>query len=75
MKGIVGLSGATFTQIYHAVYGNSASGSAGVILILLLPLLPSAVSLIVMFTACPKKETTEKTELKRFYHFIYITLR
>jgi hypothetical protein len=72
LKGFVGLSGAIFTQIYHAVYGNSASGSAGVIL--LLGYLPSAVSLIVMFIVRPTKETTEKDELKRFYHFLYIAL-
>lgn len=72
LKGFVGLSGAMFTQIYHAVYGNSASGSAGVIL--LLGWLPSALSLIVMFIVRPTKETTEKNELKRFYHFLYIAL-
>jgi hypothetical protein len=72
LKGFVGLSGAIFTQIYHAVYGNSASGSAGVIL--LLGWLPSAVSLIVMFIVRPTKEITEKNELKRFYQFLYIAV-
>lgn len=72
LKGFVGLSGAIFTQIYYAIYGSSASGSAGVIL--LLGYLPSAVSLIVMFIVRPTKVTTEKNELKRFYHFLYIAL-
>lgn len=72
LKGFAGLSGAIFTQIYHAVYGNSASGSAGVIL--LLGCLPTAVSLIVMFIVRPTTEVTEENELKRFYHFLYIGL-
>jgi len=72
LKGFVGLSGAIFTQIYHAVYGNSASGSAGVIL--LLGYLPSVVSLIAMFIVRPTKETAKKNEVKRFYHFLYIAL-
>lgn len=72
LKGFVGLSGAIFTQIYHAEYGNSASGSVGVIL--LLGWLPTVVSLIFMFIVRPTKETTEKKELKQFYHFLYIAL-
>ena len=54
----MGLSGAVFSQIYHAVYGNRASGFAGVIL--LLGLLPSAVSLVVMFIVRTIKEAIEK---------------
>lgn len=72
LKGFLGLSGAIFTQIYYAVYGSSANDSAGAIL--LIGYLPSAVCLIVMFTVRPSKENTEKNELLRFYHFLYITL-
>jgi len=68
----VGLSGAIFTQIYYAIYGNSASESAG--LILLLGYLPSVVFLIVMLIVRPRKETMERNEVKRFYHFLYIAL-
>lgn len=72
LKGFVGLSGAIFTQIYYAIYGNSASELVG--LILLLGYLPSAVFLIVMLIVRPTKETTERNEVKRFYHFLYIAL-
>jgi hypothetical protein len=56
LKGFVDLSGVMFTQIYHAVYGNSSSGSFGVNF--LLRWFPSEVSLIFMFIVCPTKETT-----------------
>ncbi|GLJ25153.1 hypothetical protein SUGI_0481060 [Cryptomeria japonica] len=69
LKGFVGLSGAIFTQIYHAIYGQNNTG-----VILLLGVLPSAVSLAVMLIVRPTKVTTEKKELKRFFNFLYIAL-
>ncbi|GLJ25155.1 hypothetical protein SUGI_0481120 [Cryptomeria japonica] len=69
LKGFLGLSGAIFTQIYHAVYGQDDKG-----IILLLAVLPSAVSLLLMFIVRPTKTVTEKNELKRFYSFLYIAL-
>ncbi|KAH9308244.1 hypothetical protein KI387_036155 [Taxus chinensis] len=69
LKGFVGLSGAIFTQIYHAIYGNDDRG-----VILLLGVLPSAVTLLVMLVVRPTKVATEKNELKRFYTFLYIAL-
>lgn len=51
---------------------NSASGSAGIIL--LLDWLPIAFSLIIMFLVRATKETNEKNELNQFYHFLYIAL-
>ncbi|GLJ25050.1 hypothetical protein SUGI_0479390 [Cryptomeria japonica] len=69
LKGFVGLSGAIFTQIYHAIYGQDDRG-----IILLLGILPSALSLLVMLIVRPTKAVTEKNELKRFYNFLYIAL-
>uniref|UniRef100_A0A0C9QSH0 TSA: Wollemia nobilis Ref_Wollemi_Transcript_11821_3395 transcribed RNA sequence n=1 Tax=Wollemia nobilis TaxID=56998 RepID=A0A0C9QSH0_9CONI len=69
LKGFVGLSGAIFTQIYHAIYGNNPSA-----MILLLGWLPTAVSLIFMLTVRPVKATAQKNELRSFYRFLYIAL-
>ncbi|GLJ51528.1 hypothetical protein SUGI_1095200 [Cryptomeria japonica] len=69
LKGFLGLSGAIFTQIFHAMNGHDERG-----LILLLGILPSAVSLLVMFIVKPTKAVTEKNEVKRFYCFLYIAL-
>eukprot|EP01018_Ginkgo_biloba_P039355 Gb_04760 [translate_table: standard] len=69
LKGFVGLSGAIFTQIYHALYGTDSRS-----LILLIGWLPTAVSLVFMFVVRPTQVTTEKNELKRFYNFLYIAL-
>ncbi|GLJ25156.1 hypothetical protein SUGI_0481150 [Cryptomeria japonica] len=69
LKGFVGLSGAIFTQIYHAIYGQDNRG-----VILLLGILPAAVSLAVMLIVRPTKVVSDKKELKRFYSFLYIAL-
>ncbi|GLJ25048.1 hypothetical protein SUGI_0479370 [Cryptomeria japonica] len=69
LKGFVGLSGAIFTQIYHAIYGQDDRG-----IIVLLGILPLALSLLVMLIARPTKVVTEKNELKCFYNFLYIAL-
>uniref|UniRef100_A0A0D6QSX1 Uncharacterized protein n=1 Tax=Araucaria cunninghamii TaxID=56994 RepID=A0A0D6QSX1_ARACU len=69
LKGFVGLSGAIFTQIYHAVYGDDSRD-----VILLLGWLPSVVSLLVMLIVRPIKTKSQKNELKRFYTFLYIAL-
>lgn len=69
LKGFVGLSGAIFTQIYHAIYGEDNRG-----IILLLGILPAALSLAVMLIVRPTKVVADKKELKRFYNFLYIAL-
>eukprot|EP01018_Ginkgo_biloba_P023338 Gb_01156 [translate_table: standard] len=69
LKGFAGLSGAVFTQIYHALYGNNPSS-----LILLIGWLPCLVCLMFMFIVRPMEIPTDKKEEGRFYVFLYIAL-
>lgn len=71
LKGFVGLSGAMFTQIYHALYGHDSRS-----LILLIGWLPSIISLLFMFAIRYVIATSmeREEELKRFYTFLYIAL-
>lgn len=70
LKGFVGLSGAIFTQVYHALYGHDSRS-----LILLVGWLPSIISLLFMFIIRPVRASIrDENELRRFYHFLYIAL-
>lgn len=69
LKGFAGLSGAIFTQIYHASYGNNPSS-----LILLIGWLPCAISFGSMFMVRLIKSDAEKNEESLFYTYLYIAL-
>lgn len=69
IKGCVGLSGAIFTQIYLAIYGEDSRG-----VILLLGWLPSLITLLLMFFIRPMTPVHDKRETRTFYHFLYLAL-
>eukprot|EP00250_Pteridium_aquilinum_P014826 c22223_g2_i1 orf=332-2218(+) len=69
IKGCVGLSGAIFTQIYHAVYGEDTTG-----VILLIAWVPSLVTFMFMFLIRPITPTDDKREKRNFYYFLYLAL-
>lgn len=69
VKGCVGLSGAIFTQIYHALYGEDTRG-----VILLIGWMPSLVTLLFMFFIRPITPAYDKREKHNFYSFLYLAL-
>ncbi|KAI5082590.1 hypothetical protein GOP47_0002333 [Adiantum capillus-veneris] len=69
VKGIIGLSTAILTQIYHALYAQNTEG-----MILLLGWLPSLVTFICMFVVRPTKPVEDKKEGKHFFSFLYLAL-
>lgn len=69
MKGFVGLSGALFTQLYLAIYGNDAKS-----LILLIGWLPAVLSIMFVFTIRIMKISTHPNELKVFYQYLIISI-
>ncbi|KAH9670363.1 Nodulin-like domain-containing protein [Citrus sinensis] len=69
LKGLIGLSGAIMTQIYHAVNGDNTKA-----LILLLACLPTIVPIVFIPTIRIIKIARPGNELKVFYSFLYILL-
>ncbi|KAG2402994.1 uncharacterized protein HKW66_Vig0247360 [Vigna angularis] len=69
LKGYVGLSGAIFTQLYHALYGDNSKT-----LIFLIGWLPAAVSFIFLPTVRVLSITPQPREIKVFYQLLYISL-
>lgn len=69
MKGFVGLSGAVFTQIYLAIYGNDAKS-----LILLIGWLPAVMSAIFVFNIRVIKISRHKNEVKVLHQYLAISI-
>ncbi|XP_058074945.1 uncharacterized protein LOC131223523 [Magnolia sinica] len=69
LKGLVGLSGAIFTQLYLAFYGHNPKS-----LILFIAWLPAAVYMIFLCAIRIIKAIPQKDDIKIFYSFLYIVL-
>ncbi|KAG5574772.1 hypothetical protein H5410_054906 [Solanum commersonii] len=69
MKGFVGLSGAIFTQLYLAIYGNDSKS-----LILLIAWLPALLSMIFIFSIREKKFSRHPNEVKVFNVTLVISI-
>ncbi|KAK1426269.1 hypothetical protein QVD17_14939 [Tagetes erecta] len=72
LKGFTGLSGAIIAQIYLAVYGDDSKAA-----ILLIAWLPTALSLVFVYTIREIDHVKEKEsidELKVFYQFLFVSI-
>ncbi|KAK7345496.1 hypothetical protein VNO77_16100 [Canavalia gladiata] len=69
LKGYVGLSGAIFTQLYHAFYGDNSKA-----LIFLIAWLPAAISFIFLPMVRVLSIVPQPKEIKVFYKLLYISL-
>ena len=66
IKGYVGLSGAVFTQLYLAIYGDDSKS-----LILLIGWLLALISMVFVYTIRTMKVSSHPNELKVFYEYLY----
>uniref|UniRef100_A0A0E0MQ22 Uncharacterized protein n=1 Tax=Oryza punctata TaxID=4537 RepID=A0A0E0MQ22_ORYPU len=77
LKGFVGLSGAIFTQLYLAFYGDGGGGDTRP-LILLVGWLPAAVSVAFLGTIriirAPRSPAAARREYRAFCGFLYVSL-
>lgn len=69
LKGLIGLSGAILTQLYHAIYGDDSEA-----LVLFIAWLPAAVSLVFLQTIRVMKSARQPNELRVFCNFLYVSL-
>ncbi|KAL3838278.1 hypothetical protein ACJIZ3_022869 [Penstemon smallii] len=69
MKGFVGLSGAVFTQLYLAIYGNDAKS-----LILLIGWLPAVISILFIFNIRVMAISRHPNEVKVLYQYLVISV-
>ncbi|XP_027363135.1 uncharacterized protein LOC113870840 [Abrus precatorius] len=69
LKGYVGLSGAIFTQLYHAFYGDNSKA-----LIFFIGWLPTVISFIFLPTVRVLNIVPQLKEIKVFYKLLYISL-
>ncbi|CAN1307879.1 Protein NUCLEAR FUSION DEFECTIVE 4 [Linum perenne] len=69
LKGLIGLSGAVITQIYHASYGDEGSD-----VILLIAWLPAIVPLMFCSIVRDREFDRQEKELDVLYRFLYIVL-
>ncbi|GJN22998.1 hypothetical protein PR202_gb10612 [Eleusine coracana subsp. coracana] len=73
LKGFVGLSGAIFTQLYLAIYGDDAKS-----LVLLVAWLPAAVSILFVHTVrlmpYPRGSAARSSRNGPFFCFLYISI-
>ena len=69
MKGFVGLSGALFTQIHYALYGDDSAS-----MILLVAWLPPALALAFSSTVRPVKSSTHPRERRVFVHYMCVAI-
>ncbi|KAG1347501.1 putative membrane protein YMR155W [Cocos nucifera] len=70
LKGFVGLSGAIFTQLYHAIYGDDSKS-----LVLLIAWLPAAISIVFVHTIrIMEAASVPYRTSKPFYCFLYISI-
>ncbi|KAL8166592.1 hypothetical protein V2J09_008091 [Rumex salicifolius] len=69
LKGYVGLSGAVFTQLYHAIYGDDAKS-----LIKLIAWLPAVLSVLFILNMKIMEASSHPREITVFYHYLYVSV-